>query len=377
MGEARRRDDQGAAPRLGIKTLVVTNAGKPPDAELARRIAADEIPDVMSPDAPLAPTYVDDRLFASIPGFRGWLARHLPYRVAQVIEVYLRARSYDLVVTWSDVPSILAAAALRFLPGRPALVAIVMWPSKPKKAIPLRLVQGGIDRFVHFAPLQRAFLEERLHVSRERILDGRSRVDTRFWRPMPVATEGICAVGQEMRDYATLVEALRDTDIRCHIAVGSSFLGSSNRKWWKRSLDESAMPSNITVGGRAFADLRELYASSRFVVIPLIPSANSNGLTAIMEAFAMGKAVVVTESPGQVGILEEGVNSLRVPPRDPQALRDAIERLWGDPELCARMGAAGRELVAANYSLDQWTATLSRAATEAVQTRVQRRRGAT
>ncbi|HEX3617973.1 MAG TPA: glycosyltransferase family 4 protein [Solirubrobacteraceae bacterium] len=351
----------------------MTNAGKPPDAELVRRIAADEIPDVVSPDAPLAPTYLDDRLFASMTGLSGWLARHLPYRAAQVVEVYLRAPSYDLVVAWSDVPAILIAATLRLVPRRPALVAIVMWPSKPKKAIPLRLVQGGIDRFVHFAPLQRAFLEERLHIAPERILDGRSRVDTRFWRPMSVAgDDSICAVGQEMRDYATLVEALRDTDIPCHIAVGSSFLGLSDRKWWRHSLDQSAVPANITVGRRNFAELRELYASSRFVVIPLIPSANSNGLTAILEAFAMGKAVVVTDSPGQVGILQEGVNSLRVPPRDPAALREAIERLWRDPELCARMGAAGRALVSAEYNLDQWTSTLSRAAIEAIEARDRR-----
>jgi glycosyltransferase involved in cell wall biosynthesis len=138
-------------------------------------------------------------------------------------------------------------------------------------------------------------------------------------------------------------------------------------------LDQPAVPANITFGRRNFAELRELYASSRFVVIPLIPSTNSNGLTAILEAFAMGKAVVVTDSPGQVGILQEGVNSLRVPPRDPAALRGAIERLWRDPELCASMGAAGRALVCAEYNLDQWTSTLSRAAIEAIEARDHRR----
>src|SRR5579875_2434142 len=188
-------ESQAAVQPLGIRTLIVTNAGKPSDAELKRRIAADEMPDVITPEAPLDPTYIDDRLFAGMTGFRGWIARHLPYRVAQMVEVYLRARSYDLVVAWSDVPSILMAATLRFVPGRPALVAIVMWPSKPKKSIPLRLVKGGIDRYIHFAPLQRQFLEERLHISPERILDGRARVDTRFFRPMPVQKDAICSVG--------------------------------------------------------------------------------------------------------------------------------------------------------------------------------------
>jgi glycosyltransferase involved in cell wall biosynthesis len=359
--------EQGQA--LGaIKTLIVTNAGKPPDAELLRRIAADEMPNIVSLEECLGPTYVDDRLFDSMTGFRGWLARFLPYRVAQVVEVTLRARDHDLVLAWSDVPAILMAAALRFVPRRPALVAIVMWPSKPKKAIPLRVVQGGIDRFIHLAPLQRRFLEERLHIAPERIIDGRGRVDTRFWRPLSMDIDTICAVGQEMRDYGTLVEALSSSDIRCHIAVGSSLLGKSERRWWQ-SLEQDPLPPNITVGPKSFSELRALYARSRFVVVPLIPSTNSNGLTASLEAFAMGKAVIATETPGQIGLLEDGVNCLRVPPRDPDALRAAIERLWNDPELCAQMGAAGRALVESTYTFEHWSETVARAAGEAISVR--------
>jgi glycosyltransferase involved in cell wall biosynthesis len=371
-GHSESLDVQDATRRLGIRTLIVTNAGKPSDAELERRIAADEMPEVVATEAQLDPTYIDDRLFACMTGFRGWLARLLPYRVAQIVEVYLRGRSYDLVVAWSDVPSILMAGTLRLLPGRPALVAIVMWPSKPKKAIPLRFVQGEIDRFIHFAPLQRQFLEDQLHIAPERILDGVARVDTRFWRPMPIQKETICSVGQEMRDYATLVEALRPTEIPCHIAVGSSFLGLTNSRWWKHSVARTELPPNVTFGGRGFTELRELYAQSRFVVVPLIPSTNSNGLSAILEAFAMGRAVVATDTPGQIGILEDGINCLRVPPQNPVALRKAIERLWNDPELCAKLGAAGRELVVSRYSLDHWAATLSCAAREAIKARQER-----
>jgi glycosyltransferase involved in cell wall biosynthesis len=357
-----------------IKTLIVTNAGKPPDAELLRRIEADEMPDILSLEACLGPTYIDDRLFDSMTGFRGRLARFLPYQLSQVVEVSLRARDHDLVLAWSDVPAILMAAALRFVPGRPALVAIVMWPSKQKKAIPLRVVEGAIDRFIHLAPLQRRFLEERLHIAPERIIDGRGRVDTRFWHPVSVDTDTICAVGQEMRDYGTLVEALRSSDIRCHIAVGSSLLGKSDRRWWKKSLEQDPLPSNITAGPMSFTELRGLYARSRFVVVPLIPSTNSNGLTASLEAFAMGKAVIATETPGQVGLLEDGVNCLRVPPHDPHALRAAIERLWNDPELCAKMGASGRELVESTYTFEHWSEMLARAASEAIAARGEHRR---
>jgi hypothetical protein len=44
-------------------------------------------------------------------------------------------------------------------------------------------------------------------------------VDQQFWRPMAAEETGICAVGREMRDYETLIAALRDLDIPCHIAA--------------------------------------------------------------------------------------------------------------------------------------------------------------
>jgi glycosyltransferase involved in cell wall biosynthesis len=101
-------------------------------------------------------------------------------------------------------------------------------------------------------------------------------------------------------------------------------------------------------------------------VVPLVPSDSDNGITTILEAFAMGKGVICTETPGQVGVLEHGVNCLRVPPFDADALREAIRELWDDPGKCERLGAAGRELVVERHNLDQWRATLKRAVRDAV-----------
>lgn len=63
--------------------------------------------------------------------------------------------------------------------------------------------------------------------------------------------------------------------------------------------------------------------------------------------------MICTDTEGQIGVLEDGVNSIRVPPRDEVALRRAIERLWGDPELCSRLGASGRRLVEERYDKHQ------------------------
>jgi glycosyltransferase involved in cell wall biosynthesis len=155
-----------------------------------------------------------------------------------------------------------------------------------------------------------------------------------------------------MRDYRTLVEALRPTGLRCHIAAGS--LRSAHNPWLSR-LDVE-LPDSITLSSLPAPDLRELYARSRFTVVPLLPSHTDNGITAILESFAMAKPVVVTRTPGQVGVVQHGVNGLLVPPGSPEALRAAVERLWNDPDECARMGRNARRWVEEHHTPQQWLA---------------------
>jgi glycosyltransferase involved in cell wall biosynthesis len=53
--------------------------------------------------------------------------------------------------------------------------------------------------------------------------------------------------------------------------------------------------------------------------------------------------------------VEDGVTGLRVPPGDVGALRSALERLLGDAELRARLGAAAREKAREELSFEAET----------------------
>jgi glycosyltransferase involved in cell wall biosynthesis len=357
------------APLPRARTLVVSVISKPPDEELRRLIAENVIPDATSAEDAIGGTTIDDRYFEALPGLRGRIARRMPLLLAEIAEVLLRGRYYDAVLTWSDQPSIVTAAVMRVCRRRPATVAILFWPSKPKKAVPLSLVHKGIDRFLVWPPLQRRFVQEKLGIPPERFIDVRAPVDTTFWRPTGEAGEMICCVGQEMRDYGTLLEALRPLGIACHLATGTGIFGTTSDRWWNAAVGDRSLPPHVSTGQKSHAELRELYARSRFVVVPLLPSDMDNGITTILEAFAMGKPVIATQTAGQVGVLEDGVNCIRVPPFDADALRAAITELWNDPEKCRRFGAAGRELVVRRHGIDQWTAALVRAVDEAVASR--------
>jgi glycosyltransferase involved in cell wall biosynthesis len=63
---------------------------------------------------------------------------------------------------------------------------------------------------------------------------------------------------------------------------------------------------------------------------------------ALMEAAAVGLPVVATAVGGVPEVVTDGVEGVLVPPKDPLALADAIERLVTDEALRARLAAAAR-----------------------------------
>ena len=125
--------------------------------------------------------------------------------------------------------------------------------------------------------------------------------------------------------------------------------------WISRIATDAAptgLPANVRFSSPSLFELRDLYARSRFVVVPVKDVDYDAGSTVLTEAMAMGKAVIATRTPGLDGFFEHGVHGLFVPPGDPEALRAAIARLSDDPEEAERMGGAARALVEERHSLD-------------------------
>ena len=71
----------------------------------------------------------------------------------------------------------------------------------------------------------------------------------------------------------------------------------------------------------------------------------------VQQAMALGKPVIGTRAGGTPEMIVEGETGFLVAPSDAPALAEAIARLAGDAFLRRRLGAAGRERVAAHFSL--------------------------
>ena len=78
----------------------------------------------------------------------------------------------------------------------------------------------------------------------------------------------------------------------------------------------------------------------------------------LIEAMACAKPVIASDSGGPREIVETGVTGLLVPPRDPEALAQAILALLRDPDRRVQMGRAGAARVRACFSTEHMVGQL-------------------
>jgi glycosyltransferase involved in cell wall biosynthesis len=121
-------------------------------------------------------------------------------------------------------------------------------------------------------------------------------------------------------------------------------------------------------GARGFVphdELQRLYARAAVVACP---SRREGFGVACLEAMAHSRPVVATSVGGLLDLVVDGETGIVVPPRDPAALRSALERLLADPDLRARLGTAGRDRARTHFSWETVTDATLAAYAEAVGT---------
>jgi glycosyltransferase involved in cell wall biosynthesis len=97
-----------------------------------------------------------------------------------------------------------------------------------------------------------------------------------------------------------------------------------------------------------------------------VPSRREGYGQVAREAMAHARPVVATAVGGLLDAVSDGVTGVLVPPRDPAALRAALERLLADPAERRRLGTAAREEAIAHFSPAAAAAALVSAYREAL-----------
>jgi glycosyltransferase involved in cell wall biosynthesis len=109
----------------------------------------------------------------------------------------------------------------------------------------------------------------------------------------------------------------------------------------------------------AQADVRPFIAGHSVYVLP---SYREGTPRSVLEALSTGRAVITTDAPGCRQTVEHGRNGLLVPPRDSDALFEAMRHLVENPQLIAPMGAASRHIAEDKYDVRKVNAALLTAA---------------
>jgi glycosyltransferase involved in cell wall biosynthesis len=112
---------------------------------------------------------------------------------------------------------------------------------------------------------------------------------------------------------------------------------------------------NLVPDAVGFVPPRELGGYYERAAVVVCPSRREGYGVVAREAMARGRPVVATAVGGLFDAVDDGVTGLLVAPRDPRALRAAIQRLLSDAGLRRRLGAAARERASERFSWESAT----------------------
>lgn len=274
---------------------------------------------------------------------------------------FQNCRGYDAIFSNGENVAIPLALLLRSRPGRrPGHVTIGHKPSTGKKRLFFRSlnVMREIDTMLLYSALQQTIVIGKLGIPAEKIVLFPFHADTRFYRPMPEVTVNanqICSAGLEWRDYPTLIRSVADQpELQVRLAAASPWSKHTNET------EKANLPSHVSARRYAYNELRTLYAESSFVVVPLYDNDFQAGVTTLLEAMAMGKAVIITRTEGQTDVVIDGETGIYVPPGDADALRGAIARLRTNPSDRERIGGNARAWMEKFATIEGWAETISR-----------------
>jgi glycosyltransferase involved in cell wall biosynthesis len=171
------------------------------------------------------------------------------------------------------------------------------------------------------------------------------------------------STGKTHRDFRVLVDAFRGCpgdrlrvyhgrDNAAALAAREAAAGVANIAFAERSFDDWRDIARINKEAFAILVALDLDAAADY--------ANGFGLTALLDAMAAGRPVIVTRTAYPVIDVEAEGIGLFVDGADPDGWARAIQRLANDPATAEAMGQRARRLCETTYNIDIYAAGVMR-----------------
>lgn len=272
---------------------------------------------------------------------------------------WLKSRRYKAIFTWSERAGIPFAVYRRFeRPNNRFFAMFHCWSNRQEATITRLGLFSVMDQIiVHCSSMKRNLVN--LGAMEEKVEIIRYSIDQNYYSPLAGITPGknlIVSVGEtRSRDYAALCKAVNGLSVNVEIA--------GYGHWYAREKNghlQEPIPNNVSLSRHLSQfELRDLYARSQIVVLPIHDLMYSAGATAALEAGSMARAVIAFRSRGIVDYVIDGETGILVEPGNIAALRGAIQFLLANPKEAERLGQNARQRILEQFTLESYVSKIA------------------
>ncbi len=176
-----------------------------------------------------------------------------------------------------------------------------------------------------------------------------ANIHAEFWLPTHAPVVGAVGALTQEKGHKYLIEAaalvVRDVPDARFVVLGDGDL----RPALERQVKELHLEKHVILAGFRADVLSFIRSFDVFVMSSLFEGLG----TSLLDAMALAKPAVASDTGGIPEVVSHGETGLLVPPRDPQELAAAITTLLRNPEERERMGRAGLDRVKRLFSADR------------------------
>ena len=277
-----------------------------------------------------------------------------PHYLNEAVQLLRKAQDYDAVALFTTgMEAFLLGKIKKLHRNRTRLVCADFLI--PRKTPLLKLVADGLHAFSAFVCIRKGDME----TLQQRFGIPLSRCS---FAPFPhdpavsalATSEGgyIYAAGWAHRDWPLLLRALEKIDHPALLSVGGNLQIPGSLRHRVRVLPQ-----------RSPEEGRRLMAEASVVVLPLRETELPSGPLVMLDAMAMGKAVVVTDVNGSRDYIVPGCTALSVPAGDSLVMASAINSLMTDASQRQQLGCAAREDVCKRFTMERFIEQVIKACT--------------
>lgn len=285
----------------------------------------------------------------------------------------LGARRPDVLISYTIKPVILGALAGRE-EGVPKIVSLITGVgyaftggrelkrvlSKAAAKFLYRLALDRSDEIIFQNPDDEALFRRLGLIAPERLtrMVNGSGIDLQHYAPLPLPPKPAFLMiarllkDKGIREFAEAAKRLKAEHPDVSIALVGRLDPSPD------SLTKAELDALVGCGIDFKGELSDVRPAIAECSVYVLPSYREGTPRSVLEAMAMGRAILTTDAPGCRQTVTDGENGLLVKPRDVASLHDAMERFVREPGLAERMGPASRRLAEQKFDVNQVNAEL-------------------